>query len=140
MSAKRIPVAQNLFAETPKGARLLGSRCRSCTTPYFPRVEICRNPQCECSQIEPAEFGPNGTVWSVAMQDYTPPAPVKFDQPYKPYAMGVVDLADGLRVLGRIAVDDPRGAEPGMKVELIIDAIAHDGEGNELVSWKFRPI
>ncbi len=39
------------------------------------------------------------------MQDYAPPAPVKYDEPYKPYALGVVDLRDGLRVLGRMQVD-----------------------------------
>jgi len=140
MTTKRIPVAEGLFAETAEGPRLLGSRCSGCGTPYFPKSEVCRNPSCTGSRMQEATFGPKGRIWSVAMQDYPPPAPVKFDQPYQPYAMGVVDMAEGLRVLGRIAVADPRQAEPDMEVELIIDALCHDDEGNEIVSWKFRPL
>lgn len=138
--SEKIPVAGGLFAETSAGPRLLGSRCSSCSTPYFPKVSVCRNPDCGAPDIEDAEFGPSGTIWSVARQDYPPPAPVKFDEPYTPFAMGVVDMEDGLRVLGRIAVDDPTEAECGMPVELIIDTLAHDENGNELVSWKFKPV
>src|SRR3990172_8798234 len=117
----RIPVAKNLFAETALGARLQGSRCTTCETPYFPRSAVCHNPECNDSRIEEAEFGPSGTLWSLAIQDYPPPAPVKFDKPYKPYAMGVVDLDDGLRVLGRISVDDPHAIEAGARVEMVIE-------------------
>ena len=140
MGLKRIPVFEGLFAETSDGARLTGSRCKSCSTPYFPKSPVCHNPDCDDSNIEDASFGPKGTIWSVAMQDYPPPAPVKFDQPYKPYAMGVIDMPEGLRVLGRIDVEDPRTAEVGMDVELVIDALAHDEDGNEVISWKFRPV
>jgi len=90
--------------------------------------------------VEDALFGPDGTLWSCAIQDYPPPAPAKFDQPYKPYAMGVVDLDDGLRVLGRMAVEDPRALDVGARVRLVIDTLAHDADGNEIVSWKFKTL
>ncbi|MFQ5478884.1 MAG: Zn-ribbon domain-containing OB-fold protein [Candidatus Binatia bacterium] len=138
--SKRINVVEGLFSDTPDGPRLTGSRCSSCETPYFPRSEICHNPDCGESKIEDALFGPTGKIWSVAMQDYPPPSPVKFDEPYEPYAMGIVDLPEGLRVLGRIATDDPKSVEVGMDVELILDALCHDEDGNEIVSWKFRPL
>jgi uncharacterized OB-fold protein len=99
---------------------------------------VCHNPDCKASQIEEALFGPTGTLWSVAVQDYPPPPPAKFDKPYQPYAMGVVDLDDGLRVLGRMTSDDPRSVQVGARVELVIDALCHDDEGNEIVSWKFK--
>ena len=140
MATKRIPVAEGLFEETSEGPRLLGTRCISCATPYFPKTDRCRNPACDESQVEAASFGPKGRIWSVAMQDYAPPSPVKFDEPYEPYAMGVIDLDDGLRVLGRIATDDPKSVEPDTEVELIIDPICHDDDGNEVVSWKFKPV
>ena len=54
--------------------------------------------------------------------------------------MGVVDLTEGLRVLGRIAIDDPRAVEVGVDVELIVDTLCHDADGNEVVTWKFRPL
>jgi len=138
MSKKRIPVASGLFVEAPEGPRLVGSRCRTCKTPYFPKSAVCHNPDCKASRIEDALFGPIGTLWSVAVQDYPPPPPAKFDKPYQPYAMGVVDLDDGLRVLGRMTTDDPRSVQVGARVELVIDALCHDEEGNEIVSWKFK--
>jgi hypothetical protein len=90
--------------------------------------------------MDDARFGPRGTLWSCAVQDYPPPAPARFDQPYTPYAMGVVDLADGLRVLGRMAIDDPGRLEVGMKVELVLDVLCHDEQGSEVITWKFRPV
>lgn len=138
--SERIPVAPGLFAETKDGARLIGSRCATCKTPYFPKVDYCRHPACGDSKIEDAGFGPRGTIWSCAIQDYPPPAPARFDKPYRPYAMAVVDLADGLRVLGQIKTDDVRSVVPDTKVELVIDTLCHDDAGNEVVTWKFRPL
>ena len=139
MTTSRIPVAEGLFAETAEGPRLLGSRCASCGTPYFPRAAVCHNPDCGASQMAEAAFGPDGTLWSCAIQDYPPPAPARFDKPYQPYAMAVVDLDDGLRVLGRLKVDEPRKVTPDTKVTLIIDMLCHDQDGNEIVTWKFVP-
>ena len=51
-TAERVPVAEGLFAETPAGPRLLGSRCATCDTPYFPKVTVCRAPTCNASKIE----------------------------------------------------------------------------------------
>jgi uncharacterized OB-fold protein len=139
MTTSRTPVAKNLFTETAGGARLQGSRCSTCKTPYFPKSAVCHNPDCDDSRMEDALFGPHGTLWSCAVQDYPPPAPAKFDKPYRPYAMGVVDLDDGLRVLGRMKVADPSTVRPGLRVELVIDTLAHDDDGNELLTWKFEP-
>jgi uncharacterized OB-fold protein len=138
MSKQRTPVVSNIFAELPEGPRLLGTRCRTCETPYFPRSAVCHNPDCKSSKIEDATFGPSGTLWSVAVQDYPPPAPARFDKPYRPYAMGVVDLDDGLRVIGRLTTDDPGSAKVGARVELVIDTLCHDEQGNEVVTWKFK--
>jgi hypothetical protein len=137
--ADRVNIVEGLFSETAEGPRLLGSRCRGCGVPYFPRSEQCHNPDCDDPRVEDASFGPNGRIWSLAMQDYEPPAPVKYDKPYKPYAMAVVDLDDGLRVLGRVATDDPAAVEVDMAVELVIDVLCHDEEGRRVMAWKFRP-
>ena len=138
--SERIPVAPGLFAETKDGARLIGSRCATCGTPYFPKVDFCRHPACRESRLEEAGFGPDGTIWSCAIQDYPPPAPARFDKPYKPYAMAVADLADGLRVLGQIKTADIRSVTPDTKVTLVIDTLCHDEAGNEVVTWKVQPV
>ena len=73
--SKRVFVTEGLFAETAEGPRLLGSRCETCRTPYFPRSAMCHNPDCAESRMADAAFGPDGTLWSCAIQDYPPPSP-----------------------------------------------------------------
>ena len=65
-TSKRVHAASGLFSETADGPRLLGSKCASCGTPYFPRSEICHNPDCEKTQMEDASFGPRGRIWTLA--------------------------------------------------------------------------
>lgn len=138
-TANRVPVAEGLFAETTDGPRLLGSKCVTCATPYFPKTVICRRPDCVESKIEDAQFGPRGTLWSYSIQHYPPPPPAKYDEPYSPYAMGMVDLDEGLRVLARISTSELDTIKPGMAVELVIERLYGDAQGNEVMTWKFRP-
>ncbi len=139
-ATERIPVMEGLFAETAEGPRLLGSRCQTCSTPYFPRSPACHNPECGESRMQDTGFGPKGTLWSCAIQNYPPPAPARYEEPYGPYAVGVVDLEEGLRVVARMSVDEPESLRLGCEVELTIEPIDRDEEGRELVTWKFKPL
>jgi uncharacterized OB-fold protein len=139
-TTNRVPIAEGLFTEAAEGPRLLGSRCASCETPYFPRSAVCHNPEGRESKMEEASFGPRGTLWSCAIQNYPPPAPARYEEPYTPYALGMVDMPEGLRVLGRISTDDPEGVEVGTEVELVLERLYLDENGNEVITWKFRPI
>jgi uncharacterized OB-fold protein len=137
---KTVPVAEGLFADSADGPRLIGSKCAACGTPYFPRSAVCHNPECGKSQMEDASFGPRGTLWSCAIQNYPPPAPARYEEPYTPYALGMVDMPEGLRVLGRISTDDPEGVEVGAEVELVLERLYLDENGDEVITWKFKPI
>ena len=137
---KPVPAAANLFAETAEGPRLLGSKCSSCATPYFPRSPVCHNPDCTDSKVEDAAFGPRGKLWSCAIQNYPPPPPAKYNEPYSPYAIGLVDLPEGLRVLGRISTDNPEGLQLGTDVELVLEELYRDENGTEVITWKFKPV
>lgn len=110
MSELREPCVPNLFTEE-EGGRLLGARCRSCGTPYFPAPSHCRNPACSGSDLEALAFSGTGTLWSYSVANFAPPAPHKFDAPFRPYVIGVVDLDAGLRVVGQLV-----GEASGMRV------------------------
>jgi uncharacterized OB-fold protein len=90
--------------------------------------------------VEDASFGPRGKLWSCAIQNFPPPAPAKYEEPYKPYAIGLVDLSEGLRVLGRISTDDPDGLQVGTDVELVLGKLGQDEGGTDVISWMFRPV
>lgn len=134
------PVAEGLFTETADGPRLLGSKCVNCDTPYFPKAAICHNPGCNESRLEDAQFGPHGTLWGYTIQYYPPPPPAKYDEPYEPYAIGLVDMAEGLRVLSRISADHPEAVTVRANVELVIEKLYTDTQGNDVSTFKFREV
>ena len=134
------PVVEGLFAETANGPRLLGSLCATCSTPYFPKSTRCRNASCTEDKLEDATFGPRGTLWSYTVQHYPPPPPAKYDEPYVPYALGLIDMAEGLRVLARISTGDPQGLVVGCDVELVLERLYESADGGEVITWKFRPV
>ncbi len=136
MSETVVPSVAGLFVDDADGARVLGSKCAACGTPYFPRVPACHNPACPGSQIEPCGFGGRGIVWSYSVANFPPPAPHKYDSPFRPYAIGVVDLASGLRLVGQMA-DAPEAVTVGAAVELVIDTLYHEG-GKAFTTWKFK--
>jgi hypothetical protein len=135
MSEQSAPCVPGLFGNEG-GAHVLGSRCTSCGTPYFPRTPDCRNPDCTDSKIEDCRFGGKGVLWSYSTADFAPPPPHKFDLPFKPYVIGVVDLANGLRLVGQMcgALD---GLKVGAQVELVLDALYHEGDAAR-GTWKFK--
>jgi hypothetical protein len=137
---EQIAVSEGLFAQTADGPRLLGSRCQTCSAPYFPRSSVCHNPDCDQSRMEDVDFGPRGRLWSCAIQNYPPPPPARYEEPYTPYAVGVVDLDEGLRVVARMDVGDPESLQLGAEVELTIGSIGRDEEGRNVMTWKFKPL
>jgi len=136
----RIPVVEGVFAETPDGPRLIGSRCVDCGTPHFPRSPVCRNPRCNGRTVEDVHLSTRGELWSFTIQHYKPPPPMRFDDPFVPYGIGLVDLPEGLRILSMLSSPEPERLKIGMAVELVLEPLYHDDEGNEVITWKFRPV
>lgn len=138
--SETVESVEGLFEQTPNGPRLLGSRCASCQTPYFPRSSGCHNPDCDTSKMEDVHLGPKGRVWSLSVQTYPPPPPVVSSDPFEPFAAAMVDLEEGLRVLGRMVTDDPGQVNVGDEVELVIAPLGKDADGRDVISWQFKPI
>ena len=124
-----------LFAEDGE-VRLLGSRCASCGTPYFPVVSACHNPDCSDSRVENCDFGGTGVIWSYSIANFAPPPPHKFDQPFRPYVIAVVDMKNGLRLVGQLA-GSAGEARIGAEVRLVIDPLYHE-DGKTRTTWKFE--
>jgi uncharacterized OB-fold protein len=89
--------------------------------------------------MQDAEFGPHGKLISIALQNYPPPPPTVAAEPYTPYGVGLVDLPEGLRVIGRLLSDDPEQVAVGGQVELVLAPLGRDTEGQEVVSWQWKP-
>ncbi|MBI2168897.1 MAG: Zn-ribbon domain-containing OB-fold protein [Actinobacteria bacterium] len=118
--------------------RLLGLRCPDCGTYVFPpRAIACPNPECPATELESVELSRRGTVWSYTVNHYAPPEPYVAPDPFEPYAVAAVELADEkMIVLGQVA-GPLDGLAVGAPVELVIDTLYEDDEGEHVV-WKWQ--
>jgi uncharacterized OB-fold protein len=59
-----------------------------------------------------------------------------------PYIQAFVDLPEGPRIFSLITGCEPSEEvlKTGTEVELVIEKITEDEEGNDLIGYKFRPI
>lgn len=70
---ERNPVIEGLFTLDPEEPRLIGSKCTSCGTYFFPETVSCSNPVCKEKKVEQAFLSRRGKLWSYTIQYYPPP-------------------------------------------------------------------
>jgi uncharacterized OB-fold protein len=128
-------VTEGLFCDRGDGtARLLGSRCRRCRRYAFPRGEVC--PYCSAEECDPAELGPDGSLWLFTSVLRPPPG-------YRggvPFGFGIVELDEGLRVVTRLTEPDVSRLERGQAMRLVVDRLHVDEEGRDVVTYAFAPV
>lgn len=135
---KKVPIVEGLFTWPSDDPRLIGSRCKKCGTVTFPKAVYCPNPDCEKSAESMEEFllSKRGKLWSWTVQRYPPPTPFKME-PFKPYAIGIVDLPEGICVLGILTTTE--NLKMDMEVELTVGKLYEDEE-NEYITWMWKPV
>ena len=142
MAKNRVPAVEGWFSLDADQPHLIGTRCRACRTVFFPRETIfCRNPRCVSSEFDEVPLSRRGTLWSFTDNRYPPPAPYVATDPFVPYAIAAVELADEkMVVLGQVApgtgCDELRA---GMEMELVLGTLYED-EQNEYLVWSWKPV
>ena len=135
------PAIEGWFTTGPEPA-LVGSRCTTCRSVYFPRTDgFCRNPRCDGEDFEDAELTRRGRVWSYTDAQYQPPAPyIPTTDPFEPFALAAVELPEGLVVLGQVA--DGYGVADlavGAEVETVVETLYEDESGERTI-WRWKPV
>jgi uncharacterized protein len=116
------PDAAPFWAAVAAGAFRL-QRCEACGTVRFPLAPVCWN--CLSPQYVLADVEPAGTVAaSIVVERVTSGS---LWAQHVPYRTGLVDLACGLRVPGRILCGCGQAARPGTPVHMFRIA-AQDGQ------------
>jgi uncharacterized OB-fold protein len=131
-------VADGLFALHGDEPRLIGTRCTACGTVYFPQAPSCRNPDCREKTVERAVLPTSGVLLSYTVQRYQPPALFRIDD-WQPYAIGLVDLGDGLEVMGMLSGFALDGIAIGTRVRLVAEPLFADAERGPVLTYKFAP-
>ncbi|HVT77284.1 MAG TPA: OB-fold domain-containing protein [Acidimicrobiales bacterium] len=120
---------------------LLGTRCTTCGTVLFPKADgFCRNPDCRGREFEEVPLSRTGKVWSYTDAQYQPPPPyIPATDPYEPFALAAVELADEqMVVLGQVAKGyGVRDLKVGSPVELVVEPLYQlDGVDHLIYRWK----
>jgi uncharacterized protein len=135
------PAIEGWFTTGPEPA-LVGSRCTTCGSTFFPRTEgLCRNPRCGGEEFEDAELSRRGRVWSYTDAQYQPPPPyIPATDPYQPFALAAVELPEGIVVLGQVAEGyGVADLEVGREMELVVEPLYTDELGEHTI-WRWKPV
>jgi hypothetical protein len=141
-ATKQLPAIDGWFATDDAGrAHLIGGKCVRCGTYVFPpRANNCPNPACDGDVLEQVPLSRHGAVWSYTENQYQPPPPYPQADPFEPFAVAAVQLAEeGIIVLGKV-VEGTLAADlkVGMVMELTTMALYVDDEGLERIVYAWR--
>ncbi len=143
MTKPRVPVIEGMFREEADGSgRLLGGRCPTCGASFFPKQwSFCRNPTCGGTELDDVELSTRGTLWSFTDNRYAPPPPYPSREPFEPYGVAAVELAEEqMVVLGQLAAGTDVGALAlGREMELIVEPL-YETDDEVRTVWKWRAV
>ena len=133
-----IPIKKGLFhiPESPDDKPyLIGSKCRVCGYTVFPKQQVCV--RClKDGTMEELKLGQQATLETFAVMQVGPP-----DFP-PPYIIGHVKTKEGAKLFTLIAGCEPKddAMDLGEEMELVIEKVKEDKEGNNVIGWKYRPV
>ena len=136
----QVPVAEGLFTWPSDEPQLIGSKCSACGIVTFPAQDSC--PRCASTDMVERLLARRGRLWAWTTQHFPPPAP-----PYTgakgadfvPFGVGFVELGD-VKVESRLTENDADALQQGMEMELVVIPFSTDDDGNEVVTFAFRPV
>ena len=110
----RVSAFTATFWEGLAHGRWMTTRCRACESRTFPPKVVC--PRCWSQELEWTDMAVRGHLYSWTRIHAAPTA----FAPEAPYAVGVVDLEDGLRLACRLIEPDDGAIAIGMAMEIIV--------------------
>jgi uncharacterized OB-fold protein len=136
-----VPIAEGLFTWPSDDPQLIGSRCGACRIVTFPAQGSC--PRCASTDMDEHLLARRGRLWAWTTQDFPPPSP-PYAGPtgadFVPFAVGYVELPGELKVESRLTGAEPADLVPGMEMELELVPFRTAENGDEVVTFAFRPV
>ena len=130
-----VPLREGLF-RIPAGPgdkpAIIANRCRRCGEHFFPKRAICL----ACGQVglEEAYLTGPGKIWTFTIARETPPGSLI----QAPYVIAQVQLPEKV-IVGSVLSDcDVDSVRVDMPVEMVLEKVKQDEEGNDVVAFKFR--
>ncbi|MEW2403612.1 OB-fold domain-containing protein [Streptomyces sp. NPDC046862] len=115
-STEALPSAGPLTGAV-SGRELRGSRCARCAVTVYPADTAC--PRCGGPAV-PVVLSGAGTLWTWTVQRYAPKSP-PYEAPgegFQPFAVGYVELPEGVRILAVLHGMSPEDLRIGIPVTI----------------------
>ncbi len=126
-------IVEGLFVVDAEGVlTLLGGYSPSSGRHHFPRSEVC--PYTGADDVVPVRLSGHGTLWAWTA---VTARPAGYAGPV-PYGFGVVELPEGLRVVGRITEADPERLSFGQRMVVVAEELPGE-DGEQATVWAFAP-
>ena len=135
---RRRAIREGLFAgdlADVSSLRLQGSRCPACGETAFGHRTHC--PQCSHAPLEYLPLGAHGTLWTFTIVRHRPPGDYRGPEPFEPFGLGLVEVAEGVRVMSPIRCA-PDALAIGMPLVFVPD-VRTEPDGTEVVAFAFAP-
>ena len=146
MAEEKLPFIRNDLFKVPDSPNekpyLVGSKCNSCERIFFPRRSICP----DCRKENTMGDLPLSRKGIVRTGVIAHTAPLGFKPPY---AMAWIDLPEGVRIFSPVVDDEllrqflipgTDSLQSGFNVELVIEKVREDDDGNDVIGYKFRAL
>lgn len=134
-----VPVAADLFETTPEGVCLIGGRGKADGRFVFPLPTGS-----SAGEFERVRLGRTGRLWSWTVQRFRPKTPPYAGppepEPFRPYAVGYVELPDELIVESRLVVEDFDALRLGLEMEAVAEPFAAAPDGRTVMTYAFCPV
>jgi uncharacterized OB-fold protein len=126
----RVPFKEGLIEEVSGKWTLVGCQCQQCNQIIFPCAEVCLN--CLSRDVERLNLSRTGKLYSFTIVHM----PSEHFKP--PYAVGWIELPEGIRVFSQIRGWQEHPLKTGMDMELAIEKLWDEKE-REVIGYIFRP-
>ncbi|MFN3231586.1 MAG: Zn-ribbon domain-containing OB-fold protein [Alphaproteobacteria bacterium] len=140
MVKTQVPVQEGLFTWPSDDPRLIGRLEKSTGRIYFPAIHNYVSDE----DSEEVLLSKRGTLWTFTIQGFLPKNPPykgpETLETFKPYGVGYVELPGEIIVETRLTEGDPDKLKIGMEMEMVIIPFAEDEDGNEIVTFAFKPV
>ncbi len=139
INGQRAPVREGLLSsplDNLDAVTLTGSRCGSCGETALGSSDLCQN--CGSAELTSIPLSKVGTLWTYTVVRHRPPGDYRGPDPFRPFGLGLVELAEGIRVLSPIG-----GGVSELRIGQALifkPTILRGDDGGELIAFEFAPI
>jgi len=138
MSQERVPIRAGLLSgplTALQQVSLMGTHCDHCHETTLGTNTAC--PNCGGTQVRSGPLSREGTLYTYTVVRHRPPGDYHGPEPFQPFALGLIELPEGLRVMAPIE-GDPAAIRIGMPLRFRAFVRPDAKASSEVVSFAFH--